>query len=62
MDAMMAGEEVPAMPWACRGRWDRLTGEELPEAEQINQDEVYAIRAWMAVVTYLLSDWGFLYE
>jgi len=28
----------------------------------INQDENYVIRAWMAVVTYLLSDALFIYE
>ena len=30
--------------------------------EQITSDESYVIRAWMAVVTYLLSDYKFLFE
>lgn len=39
-----------------------LDGVELPEEQQITQDELYTVRAWMAVVTYLLSDYNFLYE
>lgn len=50
------------LPWNCRGRWNRLTGEELPEGERLEQDPNYTMRAWMAVLTYLLSDYRFLYE
>ncbi len=39
-----------------------LDGVELPEEQQINSDDQYIIRAWMAVVTYLLADYNFLYE
>lgn len=39
-----------------------LDGVELPEEEQIRTDEQYIIRAWMAVVTYLLADYRFVYE
>jgi hypothetical protein len=49
-------------PWNCRGRWDRTTGVELPEGRRLEDDKNYTIRAWMAVVTYLLSDYRFLYE
>lgn len=37
-------------------------GVELPEEQQITDDEQYTIRSWMAVVTYLLADYKFLYE
>lgn len=37
-------------------------GVELPAEQQIRTDENYAIRAWMAVVTYMLADYKFLYE
>jgi hypothetical protein len=37
-------------------------GVELPEDQRINQDPSYTVRAWMAVVTYLLSDYKFLFE
>ena len=32
------------------------------QTERLTEDESYNIRAWMAVMTYLLSDYGFLYE
>jgi hypothetical protein len=49
-------------PWSCRGRWDRLTGLELPEGQRLEDDKNYVIRSWMAVITYLLADYRFLYE
>jgi len=39
-----------------------IEGVELPEEQQIRRDDNYNIRAWMAVVTYLLADYKFLYE
>jgi hypothetical protein len=50
------------LPWNCRVRSDRLTGEELPEGQRLEQDPTYSMRAWLAVMTYLLSDYQFLYE
>lgn len=50
------------LQWSCRARVDPYTGQDLPDAEKIEQDPDYAVRAWMSVVTYLLADWGFLYE
>lgn len=46
----------------CQGRWNIQTGEELPMAERLERDTNGTIRAWMAVVTYLLSDYRFLYQ
>ena len=43
-------------------RVDPNTQQDLPEAQQISDDTAYTIRAWMAVVTYLLSDYKFLFE
>lgn len=48
--------------WNCRARTDFWTGEELPEADRIERDAHYTTRAWMAVLTYLLLDYRFLYE
>jgi hypothetical protein len=56
------GGASKALPNACRGRWNRLTGEELPEGQRLEEDKDYTLRSWMAVVTYLLSDFRFLYE
>jgi hypothetical protein len=59
---VVSKEESPNLVWQCRGRWNALTGEELPEGERLEKDENYVVRSWMAVITYLLSDYKFLYE
>lgn len=46
----------------CSGRVDPETGKELPKEEQVTDDPNFTIRSWMAVTTYLLSDWRFLYQ
>lgn len=48
--------------WECSGRWNRLDGSELPDEIKITEDKTFAVRSWMAVMTYLLSDYKFLYE
>lgn len=50
------------LPGACQATNDPWTGEPLPEGQQITNDETYSIRAWMAVTSYLLSDYRFLHE
>ena len=61
--AKIADETVHRwLPWQCQARLDPDSGEELPEDQRLSQDERYTIRAWSAVLTYLLSDYGFLYE
>ncbi len=46
----------------CRLNNDRVTGDQLPSDRRINQDPDYTVRAWMAAVSYLLSDYRYLYE
>lgn len=46
---------------ACDAETDFL-GVELPEEQRVTEDPNYAVRSWMAVVSYLLSDYKFLYE
>jgi hypothetical protein len=48
--------------WRCQARVDPVTGADLPDGSKLDRDENYAVRAWMAVLTYLFSDHGFLYE
>jgi hypothetical protein len=49
--------------WTCRGRWDRENNDEALDAElRVERDENYVIRSWMAVMTYLLSDYRYIYE
>jgi len=51
------------LSWTCRGRWDRENNDADLEAElRIERDENYVIRSWMTVMTYLLSDYRYIYE
>lgn len=50
------------LTYACQARVNPYTGVELTEAERLNKDDNYAIRAWSAALTYLLADYKFLYE
>jgi hypothetical protein len=47
---------------SCQALKDPTTNTDLPAERQIKTDDTYAIRAWQAVVIYLLSDYKFLYE
>jgi len=62
MTKLGEGEIGNNLIWQCRGRVNPLTNEALPNEEQISADPNYLVRAWMAVVTYLLADYRFLYE
>lgn len=46
----------------CRAERDFFTGEDLPEEVRLRRDSTYTIRAWQAVITYMLADYNFLYE
>lgn len=50
------------LPYQCRAERDFWTDEELPEERRVNRDANYTVRAWMAVLSYLLSDYRFLHE
>jgi hypothetical protein len=50
------------LPYDCRYRVDPFTGADVNDNNQISRDPNYTIRAWMAVVTYLLADYRFLYD
>ena len=59
------GEEgfiYESLPGACQVHSDYWTREDLPEEQRLTQDEQYTVRAWMSVMTYLLSDFKFLYQ
>ncbi len=61
--AGIASEAYSAsLPGNCRAQNDWWTGNPLPEERQISADPDYTIRAWMGVMTYLLSDFRFLHE
>ena len=46
----------------CQGRWNLATGEDLPKEAVIDNDKNFTVRSWMAVMTFLLSDYKFLHE
>jgi hypothetical protein len=46
----------------CRARNDQRTGAALPVPEQLDRDPDFTIRSWMAIITYLLSDYRFLHS
>lgn len=50
------------LPFQCRAIDDYWTGQELPDIQKIERDDRYTIRAWMAVMTYLMMDYRFLHE
>lgn len=61
--AAVQAEEVSSyLQYTCRAERDPATGETLPEELRVARDQQFTVRAWMAVVTYLMSDWAFLYE
>jgi len=61
-DAVVAQLEPPALPTACRYETDYWSGEAVPEETRIVEDGLYTVRAWMAVISYLLLDYRFLYQ
>lgn len=60
--AVKAKTENESLTYACRARVNPYTGVDLADGEKLEKDANYAVRAWSAVVTYLLSDYRFLYE
>lgn len=50
------------LPYWCSGRWDPSTGNDLPEEVRIYEDPTHSIRAWQAVMAYLMMDYKFIYE
>ncbi|MDX2089124.1 MAG: DUF1588 domain-containing protein [Kofleriaceae bacterium] len=60
--AVTGGQASQTLLSACRARVDPRTGTTLPPEQQIDRDPDYTIRAWMAVLTYLLADYRFLHS
>ena len=58
---MAAGDLSVDVDYRCRSEND-AAGEPLPEALRVRRDEAFTVRAWMAVMAYLLNDYGFLFE
>lgn len=54
--------ETADLPGSCRVESDYFTREPLPEEQRLRRDPLYTIRAWNAVVAYLLADARFLHD
>ncbi|MCC6556045.1 MAG: DUF1588 domain-containing protein [Polyangiaceae bacterium] len=50
------------LPGACQVHDDYWSRQPLPEGEELAQDDTYVVRAWMSVMSYLVSDFRFLYQ
>lgn len=61
-DPAQDGKYPESLDWACQVQNDFWTRVELPDEDKLTQDPNYVMRSWMAVTTYLLSDYQFLYE
>jgi len=55
-----SGEYSITLPAMCQGTTNPANGQAIPEG--IVDDPDYKVRAWMAVLSYLLGDFNFLYE
>jgi hypothetical protein len=61
-DGIIGGEAPTALPSDCQHLREYWNGADLPEEARIANDPGYTIRAWMAVISYLLMDYRFLYQ
>ncbi|MEX1363508.1 MAG: hypothetical protein AB1Z98_10300 [Nannocystaceae bacterium] len=63
-EGLMLPEEpyAVALPGPCRATTDPVSGDAIPAEQQLVDDPDYTVRAWMAVVSYMLGDYRFLYE
>lgn len=62
--AVQAGEEGEELDWQCGADRNYLTGEAFDEETswETRGDALYTKRAWMAVFTYLITDYKFIHE
>ena len=58
----LSAAQKPDLPWWCQGRWDPTTGKDLDQSVVIGDDPDFTIRSWMAVMSYLMMDYKFIYE
>lgn len=61
-DQMIKDKYPEWLEYPCQVRDDYWTRTELPDEDKLTDDPTYVIRSWMAVVSYLMADYQFLYE
>lgn len=60
--AVVAQQESGDLPQSCRVDNNYFTGDAIPEEAKLRRDPNYTIRAWNAVLAYLLADARFLHD
>ncbi len=60
--AAAEGRASSSLYWGCQGRWDPSSGVELPAEQRLGSDPQLTVRAWEALIAYMLNDYAFLYE
>lgn len=61
-DEMVKAQYGENLPNPCQVQSDYWSGAPFAEEEQLVRDDKYTVRAWMAVLSYMLSDYQFVYE
>ena len=61
-EKLAQGELSSALFNRCQATKDYVTNVNTPNERRISSDETYVIRAWGAVITYLLGDYHFFME
>ena len=59
--AVLSGDEEENLIRECQMNYD-LNESDIDTSRRLRKDEYYVIRSWSAVITYLLSDFKFVYE
>lgn len=61
-DEMVKAQYGENLPYPCQVQNDYWSGAPFAEEEQLVRDDKYTVRAWMAVLSYMLTDYQFVYE
>lgn len=61
-EAIASGSKSTSLPSACQANEDPFSGVDYPTDRRVRDDADGTVRAWMAVVAYLLTDARFLTE
>ena len=59
---ILAGQELADLNPSCRVERDYFTNVDLEESKRLRRDPNFTVRAWSAVLAYLLSDARFLHD
>jgi len=61
-EGIEAGTHAASLHWSCQSTKDWWTDQAFVGNDIVSKDPLYTVRAWSAVITYLLTDSRFLYQ